>query len=183
MTIITAVSRDGEAAIAADTRVSFGDGGLYHDCSGDSKISEFSFGYVGFAGSPRLHQVVGGAWKGWSKTSLNNGELLKLCDAASEACRAAALDPSAEDDNKDFEAIILDNEGVIWVIDSEFGFFRPGEYAAVGSGAPYALGALKVLCKSQAKSFCPQKTVMTATEVACGLCAHCGGEIDLHYID
>lgn len=148
MTTIAAVSKNGVAAIAADTLTTFGNTRLVaeQDASHD-KILQVGSSYVGVCGSAAHHLVLASLFAKMPDVRLESKEAIfetfrKLHPVLKEEC---FLNPKEDEedpyDSSQITALIVNSSG-IYGIYSMREVFAYTHFWAIGSGQEFALGAL-----------------------------------------
>ena len=167
MTVCCAV-RDGDAVwIGADGRVTGRDGFLIRDdvekwrlfggfhiaVSGHMRLEVVTSGYDNTGGAQRLAEQIRFCVKsdGWVSAKVEDGGPEEFC----------------------YEMIIVDPERRVWLVDGSGAMLDMGsQFAAIGSGAPYAYGAAFVYPGHGGEAM-----VKNALAAACRYDRDCGGAL------
>lgn len=185
MSIIVAVEKDGEIAIAADSLICGADGAISRGAA--QKIHQVGQTYIGHAGMFVMQNII-------EDYSIKNQERLTSFTACSEnevyrfflEFRKALLDnygvvnENPTQNQTPFfdyqQEFIVIGKGGIFLIENNFDVEHVPGYAAGGSGGKYALGLLTGVvdedCGLNAKELA-EMACFTAIENNC----YCGGEI------
>ncbi|GMV25308.1 MAG: hypothetical protein AMXMBFR58_13390 [Phycisphaerae bacterium] len=180
MTIALAVRKGGRVVIVADSLVNFGG-------------QRFPVDNCRFSKLYRVGDTVM-AWAGWSLyTELLDAHLAKsppplfrseaeVFDFFVEFWRVMKKDYTllARQSDHPFASLdtvfLLVNPSGIFRVSSDLDVTRFEQYIAVGTGAKYALGALRVLYDQLAE---PDAIALRAAQVAIDFDVYCGGELEL----
>ena len=155
MTIITAVRKNNEVAIACDTLVTRNGGAVISIAeyqSTPSKLIHFGDSIVGFTGSYAVKQIFIDLWEQNEPTSLSSsGEIFRwlLSNQATLKSKYFMKTDNGNDKRQPTESqwlyALLVNVHGIFVITSYREVTEFSKFWAIGSGDRFALGALEVL--------------------------------------
>jgi len=188
MSVAVAVAKGRTVAIAADTQENFGDRRVLRDDHSSSKIMKIGASYVAQTGWG-LYENILGDYLGKSGTPRFRDErdIFAFFNRFWKRMRKdySFVNDQAMDDDKspfaDLDAsFLIVNAGGIFHVTGQMSITRFKRFDAIGSGGPYALGALHALYDEK----------LDAAEIArraCGAALHldisCGGVIDLYTVE
>lgn len=167
MTVICAMSLDGETWIGADRRTTFGNYIHYDDAE---KWLIIEGRAIGFSGHSRMKQLII-----THKVDLT-GHPYDVCESLKKIVNEDGWKIDAKDGDPqrfEIEGLIVNERG-IWRIDSGFSAhpIPLGSFVAVGSGEECALGAAYAVMQGEHTA---RKVVRTAILAACAVNRGCGG--------
>ena len=184
MSIIIAIHRNNTVTMGADTLTCFGDGEQASPANCRTrKMFPLGDAYVGGTGWAVYDDII----DHWlqdrdvpaldSKTSVF-AFFLELWRGMREGYpfvndQANSKDTPFTDLDSSF---LVASPGGIFKVSSDLGVTAFNQYAAIGSGSEYALGAIEALWHRQDDD---ESLVREAIEAACRLDVHCGGQIEL----
>lgn len=181
MSIALAVRTRSEIVIAADSRRTFGSGAVPESNLVDVKIRK--------AGSAYLAATGWGLYSNILDDYLMTKRSVRLTDVRSIFTffrhfwkdlheRYSFVSDQRDGDESPFgdldASFLVVNDRGIFSVACDMSVTEFKQYYAIGSGAPYALGALHALYKESAD---PESMARRAVESACALDIYCGGEI------
>jgi ATP-dependent protease HslVU (ClpYQ) peptidase subunit len=184
MSIAVAVRTRREIIVAADTKRTFGSGAVPESNLVDVKIRE--------AGGSYLAATGWGLYANILDDYLATKRRVRLGDARSIFAffrqfwrdlheRYSFVNDQRDGDESPFgdldASFLVVNPRGIFSVACDMSVTEFKEYYAIGSGAPYALGALHAVYKPSAD---PEPAARRAVEAACALDIYCGGEVVLH---
>jgi len=188
MSILVAVVKDGETAIAADCLCSFGDTQINDmDNHSMAKIIKSGESYIGYTGWGKYENIL----KHYLTKTLNSSlpslnseievfeffsKLWKVMEESyglvNEQCNRQDDSPFGEMDS----SFIVANKTGIYLVSSHIAVSKFSKFCATGSGSEYCYGAFDVLYDLNiSASEIAQKSV----QIAINYDAHCGGKIEL----
>lgn len=186
MSIAVAVRTRGELVIASDTKRTFGSGAVPASNLVDVKIRE--------AGGAYLAATGWGLYSNILDDYLAVRRRVRLTDQHSIFAffrqfwkdlheRYSFVNDQRDGDESPFgdldASFLVVNSHGIFSVACDMSVTEFNEYYAIGSGAPYALGALHALYEPGGD---PEPVAHRAVEAASALDIYCGGEIVLHRI-
>lgn len=163
MTAIVGLVHDGRVLIGAD---SVGVGGWTAVHRADRKVFRAGPYVMGFTSSFRMGQILRWSFDAPDPTDTDDIDRF-MCTTFVDAVRKALVDGgwAKKDAEQERGGIFLVGvAGRLFAIEEDFQVGAPADgYAAVGSGEPYALGALAA---TEGLGLEPEKRVLTALEAA-----------------
>jgi ATP-dependent HslUV protease subunit HslV len=184
MSVAVAVSKGRTIAIAADTQENFGDRRVLRGDHASSKIMKVGGSYVAQTGWGLYENILGDyLTKAGTPRFRNEREIFVFFNRFWKRMRkdySFVNDQSTEHDKSPFAdleaSFLVVNASGIFHVTGQMSVTRFTRFDAIGSGGPYALGALHALYDDN----------LDAREIArrgCAAAVHfdvsCGGEIDL----
>lgn len=146
MTCIVAVEHEGKIWMGGDSAASREEDIV---CRSNEKVFINGEFIIGFSGSFRIGQLLQYAFKP-QKQSRNQTDMeymvVDFIDSLRRLCRDKGLLMEEKEGEAHDSEFLVGYRGRIYVIESDFHVGRPiDSYAACGSGASYAMGAMYVL--------------------------------------
>ena len=187
MSVAVAVSKGRTVAIAADTQENFGDRRVLRDDHGSSKIMKVGGSYVAQTGWGLYENILGDyLGKAGTPRFRDEREIFVFFNRFWKKMRkdySFVNDQPMEDDKSPFAdldaSFLIVNPVGIFHVTGQMSVTRFTRFDAIGSGGPYALGALHTLYDQK----------LDAPEIArrgCAAAVHfdvsCGGELDLYTV-
>lgn len=184
MSIVVAVSKSDRVVVAGDSLVCFGDAErIPPENSRTAKIMRLGSSIMGGTGWAVFDDILRDFLHDRAAPPLGSEReifsfLMDLWKALHDRYpyvndQAAHKDTPFADLDSSF---VIANRGGIFKVSSDMGVTRFNEYYAIGCGAPYALGALRVLYRgAQDADAIAREAVQTAIDFD----VHCGGPIEL----
>ena len=184
MSVAVAVQKGRSIAIAADTQENFGDRRVLRGDHSSSKIMKVGASYVAQTGWGLYENILGDVLaKGPTPRFRNEREIFVFFNRFWKRMRkdySFVNDQPMDDDKSPFAdldaSFLIVNTAGIFHVTGQMSVTRFTRFDAIGSGGPYALGALHTLYDEK----------LDAREIArrgCAAAVHfdvsCGGEIDL----
>ncbi len=184
MSVAVAVQKGQTIAIAADTQENFGDRRVLRGDHSSSKIMKVGASYVAQTGWGLYENILGDFLaKGPAPRFRNEREIFVFFNRFWKRMRkdySFVNDQPMDDDKSPFAdldaSFLIVNTAGIFHVTGQMSVTRFTRFDAIGSGGPYALGALHTLYDEK----------LDAREIArrgCAAAVHfdvsCGGEIDL----
>jgi len=156
MTTLVVVKKAGLVAIAADTRVTFGDTSLSHRFEANSKIfkvdTSAGLSYVGMAGTVAHFPALRKAMLALPREQLKLGSRDEVFDTFVKLhplLKDTFFLQTKEDDNDPYESsqftVVIANANGIFGLYSYREVFEFKEFWGIGSGRSFALGAMHAL--------------------------------------
>jgi len=183
MSVAVAVAKGRTVAIAADTQENFGDRRVLRDDHSSSKIMKIGSSYVAQTGWGLYENIlVDYLAKAGTPRFRDEREIFAFFNKFWKRMRkdySFVNDQPMEDDKSPFAdldaSFLIANSGGIFHVTGQMSITRFKRFDAIGSGGPYALGALHALYDEK----------LDAGEIAKRACAaavhfdvSCGGELD-----
>ena len=184
MSVAVAIQKGQTIAIAADTQENFGDRRVLRGDHSSSKIMKVGASYVAQTGWGLYENILGDFLaKGPAPRFRNEREIFVFFNRFWKRMRkdySFVNDQPMDDDKSPFAdldaSFLIVNTAGIFHVTGQMSVTRFTRFDAIGSGGPYALGALHTLYDEK----------LDAREIArrgCAAAVHfdvsCGGEIDL----
>ena len=184
MSVAVAVQKGKTIAIAADTQENFGDRRVLRGDHSSSKIMKVGASYVAQTGWGLYENILGDfLTKGPAPRFRNEREIFVFFNRFWKRMKkdySFVNDQPMEDDKSPFAdldaSFLIVNTSGIFHVTGQMSVTRFTRFDAIGSGGPYALGALHTLYDEK----------LDALEIArrgCAAAVHfdvsCGGELDL----
>jgi ATP-dependent protease HslVU (ClpYQ) peptidase subunit len=183
MSIAVAVRVGNEIVLATDSKRTFGSGGVPDDNFRDAKMRKVGAAHIATTGWGVYNNIL----DDYLRTARNP----RLVDSASiftyfrkfrvalHERYAFVNDQCTESDSPfgdlDASFLVVSAHGIFYVA-CDMSVTRFDNYYAVGSGAPYALGAMHTLHQPRAN---PETIARKAVAAASALDIYCGGEVTL----
>jgi ATP-dependent protease HslVU (ClpYQ) peptidase subunit len=187
MSVATAVRKGRTIAIAADTQENFGDRRVLREDHGSSKIMKIGASYVAQTGWGLYENILGDyIARIGAPRFRDEREIFMFFNRFWKRMRkdySFVNDQALEDDRSPFAdldaSFLIANSKGIFHVTGQMSVTRFTRFDAIGSGGPYALGALHAIYGDK----------LTAEEMArrgCAAAVHfdvsCGGELDVFTI-
>ena len=184
MSVAVAVQKGQTIAIAADTQENFGDRRVLRGDHSSSKIMKVGASYVAQTGWGLYENILGDVLaKGPTPRFRNEREIFVFFNRFWKRMRkdySFVNDQPMDDDKSPFAdldaSFLIVNTSGIFHVTGQMSVTRFSRFDAIGSGGPYALGALHTLYDEK----------LSALEIArrgCAAAVHfdvsCGGELDV----
>jgi ATP-dependent HslUV protease subunit HslV len=184
MSVAVAVSKGRSVVIAADTQENFGDRRVLRGDHSSSKIMKVGAAYVAQTGWGLYENILGDHLaKSGTPRLRNEREIFVFFNRFWKRMRkeySFVNDQPMDDDKSPFAdldaSFLIVNSGGIFHVTGQMSVTRFKRFDAIGSGGPYALGAMHALYDG----------TLGADEIArrgCAAAVHfdisCGGDIDL----
>ena len=184
MSVAVAVQKGQTVAIAADTQENFGDRRVLRGDHSSSKIMKVGASYVAQTGWGLYENILGDVLaKGPTPRFRNEREIFVFFNRFWKRMRkdySFVNDQPMDDDKSPFAdldaSFLIVNTSGIFHVTGQMSVTRFSRFDAIGSGGPYALGALHTLYDEK----------LSALEIArrgCAAAVHfdvsCGGELDV----
>lgn len=186
MSIAVAVQSKGEVILAADTKRTFGGGALTEGNLTDQKIRKVGSAYLATTGWGLYGNILDDHLAAHKRVRLTDGQTIfsffrGLWRQLREHYSLVNEQSGGEDSpfgDLDASFLIINPSGIYYVAcDMSVTHFK--QYYAIGSGGPYALGAIHTLYKPEADG---ERIARRAVDAACALDVYCGGPVDLYRI-
>ncbi|MEE2907525.1 MAG: hypothetical protein VX527_06780 [Planctomycetota bacterium] len=184
MSIIVAIHRNGSITMGADTLTCFGDGeqAPAENCA-TRKILTMGNAFIGGTGWAVYDDIIDHWMQEKEPPALGSKkEVFSFFLELWRSMRDGYPFVNDQANSKDTPFTDLDSSflvaahGGIFKVSSDLGVTAFNQYAAIGSGSEYALGAIEALWHRQDDD---ESLVREAIEAACRLDVHCGGQIEL----
>ena len=184
MSVAVAVRKGRTIAVAADTQENFGDRRVLRGDHSSSKIMKVGVSYIAQTGWGLYENILGDYFaKAGTPRFRNEREIFVFFNRFWKRMRkdySFVNDQPMEDDKSPFAdldaSFLIVNPGGIFHVTGQMSVTRFTRFDAIGSGAPYALGALQTLYDQ----------TQSAEEIARRACAaavhfdiSCGGALDV----
>jgi ATP-dependent protease HslVU (ClpYQ) peptidase subunit len=187
MSVAAAVQKGRMIAIAADTQENFGDRRVLRDDHGSSKIMKIGASYVAQTGWGLYENILGDYLAKTGAPRLRNErEIFAFFTRFWKRMRkdySFVNDQPMEDDKSPFAdldaAFLIANANGIFHVTGQMSVTRFRRYDAIGSGGPYALGALHTLYDENLRS---DEIVRRGCAAAVHFDISCGGTLDVFTI-
>lgn len=187
MTTLVVVKKAGLVAIAADTRVTFGDTGLSHRFEANSKIfkvdTSAGLSYVGMAGTVAHFPALRKAMLALPREQLKLGSRDEVFDTFVKLhpmLKETFFLQTKEDDNDPYESsqftVVIANASGIFGVYSYREVFEFKEFWGIGSGRGFALGAMHA-CWDSAKT--AREVALAGMNAGCEFDKNSGGPVEL----
>jgi len=184
MSVAVAVSKGRTIAIAADTQENFGDRRVLRDDHGSSKIMKVGSSYVAQTGWGLYENIlVDYLAKAGTPRFRDEREIFTFFNKFWKRMRkdySFVNDQPVEDDKSPFAdldaSFLIVNGGGIFHVTGQMSITRFKRFDAIGSGGPYALGALQALYDEKLDA---PEIARRAAASAVHFDVSCGGELDL----
>lgn len=164
MTVLAAASWDGEAAIAADSAISWGE---VRTTTVAPKLRRFEWGIAGFTGSCRAWELLEEALEQWESGVDRLAHRRALVKHVRRRLEQAGWSASGTNDLPACEGLgglIVTKGRKLLVLSSDLSLTQVPRYAAAGSGGAFALGALHV---ARVNGWAPIDAAIAAARAAC----------------
>lgn len=184
MTVIVAVNKDDKIAIAADSLLSYGESGAYDTSNTEySKLMDGRKTIIGCAGEINYTSVIPKVFKKKRYPALNSidkvhaffSELLVLMKKRYGFVNNQSSNTDTPFTQLSAEFIIV-SAGKIFIVDDTMTIVEFNRFAAIGSGQPYAMGALYNLYDGRMNSSTIAKR---AIETAINFDTSCGEPVEI----
>ena len=187
MSIAVAVTKRGQTVLAADTQDNFGDRRLSGSNHQASKITKVGGSWVATTGWGLYENLLEDYLAASRPPRLTSkgavfAFFLRFWKALQD--RYSLVDNQSHQDDKtpfadlDASFLIANRRGIFHVC-GNMSVTEFAEYYAIGSGASYALGALRVLHGSGGSA---EEIASAACEAAMAFDVYCGGEVELRVV-
>jgi ATP-dependent HslUV protease subunit HslV len=184
MSVAVAVSKGRSIAIAADTQENFGDRRVLRDDHSSSKIMKVGGSYVAQTGWGLYENIlVDYLAKAGTPRFRDEREIFTFFNKFWKRMRkdySFVNDQPMEDDKSPFAdldaSFLIVNPGGIFHVTGQMSITRFKRFDAIGSGGPYALGALHALYD---ESLPAADIARRAVAAAVHFDVSCGGELDV----
>jgi ATP-dependent protease HslVU (ClpYQ) peptidase subunit len=184
MSVAVAVSKGRTVAIAADTQENFGDRRVHRGDHGSSKIMKVGASYIAQTGWGLYENILGDYLaKAPAPRFRNEREIFAFFNRFWKRMRkdySFVNDQPMDDDKSPFAdldaSFLIVNSGGIFHVTGQMSATRFTRFDAIGSGGPYALGALHALYGEPLDA---KETARRAAAAACHFDISCGGELDV----
>lgn len=181
MSVAVAVQSQGKVVIAADTKRTFGSGEVTVENFTDLKIRQVNDAYVATTGWGLYNNILEDYLHGQRNARLEDQRSIFTFfrkfwkDLHQRYSFVSDQRPDDESPFGDLDAsfLIVSAHGIFSVA-CDMSVTRFEQYYAIGSGAPYALGALHALYAPDAD---PVKIAERSTQAAMALDLYCGGKV------
>lgn len=186
MSIAVAVKSRGKIVIAADTKRTFGPGAVTADNLKDCKLRRVGSAYLAATGWGVYANILDDYLARKRRASLGDSrsifEFFRAFWRELHERYAFVNDQCGETDSPfgdlDASFLIVSSRGIFSVA-CDMSVTKFEQYYAIGSGAPYALGALHALYDARKD---PEAPARAAVRAASDLDIYCGGDIDLEQV-
>ncbi len=187
MTTLVVVKKAGQAVMAADSLVTFGDTRLPHRYEGNSKIfkveTSAGMSHIGMAGTVAHFPALRKAMAALPKADLRLGSKDEVYDTFLKLhplLKETFFLQTKEDENDPYESMqftaVIANSSGIYGLYSYREIFEFKEFWAIGSGRNFALGAMHAAWGA-AKS--AKEVALAGMNAGCEFDKNSGGPIDL----
>ena len=184
MSVAVAVSKGRTVAVAADTQENFGDRRVLRGDHRSSKIMKVGASYIAQTGWGLYENILGDVLaKGPVPRLRNEREIFAFFNRFWKRMRkdySFVNDQPMDDDKSPFAdldaSFLIVNSGGIFHVTGQMSVTRFSRFDAIGSGGPYALGALHGLYGEKLDA---SEIARRAGAAAVHFDISCGGEIDL----
>lgn len=184
MSIAVAVRKGRSIAVAADTQENFGDRRVLRADHHSSKIMRVGSSYVAQTGWGLYENILTDYLRKAGTPRLRGErEIFAFFNRFWKRLRkdySFVNDQPVDDDKSPFadldSSFLVVNAGGIFHVTGQMSVTRFGRYDAIGSGAPYALGAFHALFETSARA---EELARRACDAAVTLDVSCGGELDV----
>jgi ATP-dependent protease HslVU (ClpYQ) peptidase subunit len=187
MSIIVSVNKDGRSVMAADSLVTLGERRIPTESLAVQKIRRVGGAMVGVAGWNVYDDVLTHHLSATKSVRLaTRTEIFSFFNSFWQALHKdyAFVNDSVEAADSPFGSLdstfIVHNANGIFLVTSDMGVLPFERFYAIGSGAPYALGAIEAIYGGDLDA---ELIARRAVEVAIQLDVSCGGPVvleDLH---
>ena len=186
MSVAVAVQSRGEIVLAADSKRTFGSGAMPEGNLRDTKIRKVGAAYIATTGWGIYANILDDYLARRKRVQLSDSRSIfhffsQLWHDLKERYSLVNEQASGEDSPfGDLDAsFLIGNRNGIFYVACDMSVTRFDQYCAIGSGGPYALGALHALYKEGAD---PAKVAARAVEAASELDIYCGGTIQVERV-
>lgn len=183
MSIAVAIQSRGEVILAADSKRTFGGGALTEANLTDQKIRKVGSAYLATTGWGLYGNILDDYLARHARVRLTDSQRIfaffRVLWKELHEHYSLVNEQSGGDDSPfgdlDASFLVINPAGIFYVAcDMSVTHFK--QYYAVGSGAPYALGAMHTLYKPDAD---PERIARRGVAAACDLDLYCGGRVDV----
>lgn len=187
MSIAVAVCKGRTIAIAADTQENFGDRRVLRADHQSSKITKIGSSYVAQTGWGLYENILADYLRKVGTPRLRNErEVFSFFNRFWKRLRkdySFVNDQPIEDDKSPFadldSSFLVVNSGGIFHVTGQMSVTRFSRFDAIGSGAPYAMGAFHTLYDGPLSA---DETARRACGAAVALDVWCGGELHVYTV-
>jgi ATP-dependent HslUV protease, peptidase subunit HslV len=181
MSIAVAVRSGRDIVLAADSKRTFGSSALTESNLSDEKIRQVGKTYLAATGWGIYANILDDYLARKPKARLDSKaaiftffcDLWKVLHARYSMVNDQCSEPDSPFGDLDATFLVINKSGIFSVgCDMSVTEFR--EYYAIGSGAPYSLGALHAL---YGKDESAEQVATRAVQAACALDIYCGGDV------
>jgi ATP-dependent protease HslVU (ClpYQ) peptidase subunit len=184
MSVAAAVQKGRAIAIAADTQENFGDRRVLRDDHGSSKIMKVGSAYIAQTGWGLYENILSDFLaKSGTPRLRDASEIFSFFNRFWKRMRkdySFVNDQPVDDDKSPFAdldaAFLIANTGGIFHVTGQMSVTRFTRFDAIGSGGPYALGAMHALYPETASA---EQIVRRGCAAALHFDISCGGELDV----
>jgi len=184
MSVAVAVAKGRTVALVADTQENFGDRRVLRDDHSSSKIMKVGTSYVAQTGWGLYENILGDYLaKAGTPRFRNEREIFVFFNRFWKRMRkdySFVNDQPMEDDKSPFAdldaSFLIVNSGGIFHVTGQMSITRFKRFDAIGSGGPYALGALHALYDGTLGA---EEIARRAAAAAVHFDVSCGGELDV----
>lgn len=184
MSVAVAVHKGRTIAVAADTQENLGDRRVLRLDHRSSKIMKVGASYVAQTGWGLYENILSDYLRKAGTPRLRNeGEVFSFFNRFWKRLRkdySFVNDQPVEDDASPFadldSSFLVANVGGIFHVTGQMSVTRFSRFDAIGSGAPYAIGAFHALYDAPLRA---EDMARRACAAAVDLDVWCGGELDL----
>jgi len=187
MSIAVAVRKGSEIVVAADTQENFGDRKILRAAHVASKILRVGSTYVAMTGWGLYDNILRDYLARMKRPRLGSErevfsffvafwrQLHKRYSFVNDQVEEQEPSPFAD---LDASFLVVNRRGIFHV-SSNMSVMEFKQYYAIGSGAPYALGALQALYSQRLDA---EAIARAACAAATSFDVYCGGELDVHRV-
>ena len=183
MSIAVAVKLRGQLVLATDSKRTFGSGAVPEANLSDTKIRKVGSAYLATTGWGIYSNILDDYLAGKRRARLTDREnifsFFRLFWKELHERYSFVNDQRGDDDSPfgdlDASFLIINPRGIFSVA-CDMSVTEFSQYYAIGSGAPYALGAVHALLDGARSA---EALAKHAVEAACALDIYCGGEISM----
>lgn len=183
MSVAVAIKCRQHYVLAADTKRTFGGGAVSASNLTDVKIRKIGAAYMATTGWGLYANILDDYLDRKKRARLNDSrQIFSFFRALWEELRehySLVNEQSAGEDSPfgdlDASFLIISPNGIFYVA-CDMSITRFEQYYAIGSGGPYALGALHALYEPQGSG---ERIATRVIEAACDLDVYCGGRTDV----
>jgi ATP-dependent HslUV protease subunit HslV len=184
MSVAVAVRKGRTIAVATDTQESFGDRRVLRADHDSSKIMKVGSSYVAQTGWGLYENILADYLRKSGTPRLRDErEVFAFFNRFWKRLRkdySFVNDQPVEDDRSPFadldSSFLVVNGGGIFHVTGQMSVTRFSRFDAIGSGAPYALGAFHAVYDTPARA---EEMARRACAAAVSLDVSCGGELDV----
>lgn len=183
MSIVIAVSKNGQTVMAADTQSNFGSRAMPRDNQFSSKIRRVGDALLGRTGWGIYENILDDVLaEGQPPDLAARPEVFRFFTEVWKTLRqrySFVTDRSGRKDSPFGDmggSFLIARPGVVFYVSPNLGVSEFRQYFAIGSGSDYALGALYQLYDGPDDA---EQLARRAVETASALNVHCGGGVEL----